>query len=105
MKFYPWTVDGNWADWSQWSACDVTCGNGKHTRIRTCTNPAPSYQGLECEGKNMDLKPCQRPLCPGTLTFPCQSWAINTIIKISNYIVLSSFYLNQFVPSAIFAAA
>ncbi|XP_060585934.1 A disintegrin and metalloproteinase with thrombospondin motifs adt-2-like isoform X2 [Ruditapes philippinarum] len=57
-------VDGSWADWSQWSACDVTCGNGNHTRTRTCTNPAPSYQGLECEGKNMDFKPCQRPLCP-----------------------------------------
>ncbi|XP_060579331.1 thrombospondin-1-like, partial [Ruditapes philippinarum] len=57
-------VDGNWADWSRWSECDVTCGNGKHTRVRTCTNPAPAYQGLQCYGNGIDSKPCQRQLCP-----------------------------------------
>ncbi|XP_060595435.1 coadhesin-like [Ruditapes philippinarum] len=57
-------VDGNWADWSSWSSCDVTCGDGKHTRIRTCTNPAPVYQGLDCKGSSSDTKPCTRPLCP-----------------------------------------
>ncbi|XP_060604031.1 thrombospondin-1-like [Ruditapes philippinarum] len=57
-------VDGNWADWSSWSSCDVTCGHGKHTRIRTCTNPAPAYKGLDCNGTNTDTKPCTRPLCP-----------------------------------------
>ncbi|XP_060585926.1 uncharacterized protein LOC132741704 isoform X2 [Ruditapes philippinarum] len=57
-------VDGSWADWSQWSACDVTCGNGKHTRLRTCTDPAPAYKGYECEGKAIDSKPCQQTLCP-----------------------------------------
>ncbi|XP_060566969.1 coadhesin-like [Ruditapes philippinarum] len=57
-------VDGNWADWSSWSSCDVTCGHGKHTRIRTCTNPAPVYQGLDCKGSSSDTKPCTRPLCP-----------------------------------------
>ncbi|XP_060579332.1 thrombospondin-2-like [Ruditapes philippinarum] len=57
-------VDGKWADWSHWSECDVTCGNGKHTRVRTCTNPAPSNQGLECNGKKTDDKPCARPSCP-----------------------------------------
>ncbi|XP_060566967.1 coadhesin-like [Ruditapes philippinarum] len=57
-------VDGNWADWSSWSSCDVTCGHAKHTRIRTCTNPAPAYKGLDCNGTNTDFKPCTRPLCP-----------------------------------------
>ncbi|XP_060555888.1 coadhesin-like [Ruditapes philippinarum] len=57
-------VDGNWADWSSWSSCDVTCGHGKHSRIRTCTNPAPAYKGLECNGTDTDFKPCTRPLCP-----------------------------------------
>ncbi|XP_060555889.1 coadhesin-like [Ruditapes philippinarum] len=57
-------VDGNWADWSSWSSCDVTCGHGKHTRIRTCTNPAPAYKGLDCNGTKSDFKPCTRPLCP-----------------------------------------
>ncbi|XP_060585941.1 hemicentin-1-like isoform X2 [Ruditapes philippinarum] len=57
-------VDGKWADWSHWSECDVTCGNGKHSRVRTCTNPAPSNQGLECTGNKVDDKPCTRPSCP-----------------------------------------
>ncbi|XP_045177493.2 hemicentin-1-like [Mercenaria mercenaria] len=57
-------VDGNWASWSSWSSCDVTCGHGIHTRIRTCTNPAPAYRGLDCNGNNTDTKPCVRPLCP-----------------------------------------
>jgi hypothetical protein len=71
MSFYlclnlsPKTVDGKWADWSHWSECDVTCGNGKHTRVRTCTNPAPSNQGLECKGKKIDDKSCTRSSCPG----------------------------------------
>ncbi|XP_053385394.1 hemicentin-1-like isoform X2 [Mercenaria mercenaria] len=57
-------VDGNWAPWSSWSSCDVTCGHGIHTRIRTCTSPAPAYRGLDCKGNNTDTKPCVRPLCP-----------------------------------------
>ncbi|XP_045179716.2 coadhesin-like isoform X2 [Mercenaria mercenaria] len=57
-------VDGNWAEWSPWSVCDVTCGQGKYTRIRTCTDPAPANQGLDCEGNATDTKPCVKPLCP-----------------------------------------
>ncbi|XP_060571136.1 semaphorin-5B-like [Ruditapes philippinarum] len=57
-------VDGNWADWSEWSACDVTCDVGIHIRKRTCTNPAPAYQGLMCVGNDTETKRCNNMLCP-----------------------------------------
>ncbi|XP_045167367.2 semaphorin-5A-like [Mercenaria mercenaria] len=57
-------VDGNWAEWSRWSSCDVTCDSGIHTRKRTCTNPAPAYHGMQCIGKDTDTKSCDNQLCP-----------------------------------------
>ncbi|XP_060551735.1 thrombospondin-1-like, partial [Ruditapes philippinarum] len=57
-------VDGNWAEWSPWSECDVTCENGIQTRKRTCTNPAPANKGLDCIGNSTDTKPCVKQLCP-----------------------------------------
>lgn len=57
-------VDGNWAEWSPWSECDVTCENGIQTRKRTCTNPAPANQGLDCIGNSTDTRQCLRQLCP-----------------------------------------
>ena len=43
-------VNGNWSPWSTWSSCSATCGGGKRTRTRTCTNPAPANGGKDCEG-------------------------------------------------------
>ncbi|XP_045208717.2 coadhesin-like [Mercenaria mercenaria] len=57
-------VDGNWAEWSQWSECDVTCETGQQTRKRTCTNPAPENKGLDCEGNSTDFKVCLKQPCP-----------------------------------------
>ncbi|XP_060579784.1 coadhesin-like [Ruditapes philippinarum] len=57
-------VDGNWARWSQWSPCDVTCENGTQTRTRTCTNPAPAQGGLDCIGSNISTISCSKELCP-----------------------------------------
>lgn len=57
-------VDGNWAEWTQWSTCDVSCGNGTQTRARSCTNPVPSNKGLDCVGKSTDSKFCVRSPCP-----------------------------------------
>ncbi|XP_045184120.2 SCO-spondin-like isoform X1 [Mercenaria mercenaria] len=57
-------VDGNWASWSPWTPCDVTCENGTQTRTRTCTDPAPAHGGLDCIGSSTDTKPCLKQLCP-----------------------------------------
>ncbi|XP_052240654.1 coadhesin-like [Dreissena polymorpha] len=57
-------VDGNWAEWSSWSTCSVTCDNGTNTRTRTCSNPSPSNGGLNCNGSAIDSKVCTMQLCP-----------------------------------------
>ncbi|WAR11228.1 ECT-like protein [Mya arenaria] len=57
-------VDGNWAAWSHWSPCDVTCGNGSNTRTRTCTDPAPANGGLNCTGADKQNRDCMLDKCP-----------------------------------------
>ncbi|KAJ8315427.1 hypothetical protein KUTeg_007577 [Tegillarca granosa] len=49
-------VDGQWGSWQSWGSCSQTCSpsgstvSGTKTRIRTCTNPAPKYDGKQCVG-------------------------------------------------------
>ncbi|XP_022809510.1 furin-like [Stylophora pistillata] len=49
---------GNSSDWSSWSECSVTCGNGIQQRTRPCT------QGSSCEGSDKETKTCSRRICP-----------------------------------------
>ena len=51
-------TDGAWAQWSNWSSCSATCGNGNMFRTRTCTDPAPQYGGQECTGSNEQSQSC-----------------------------------------------
>jgi hypothetical protein len=47
--------NGNWTDWSSWSACV----NGVKTSTRTCTNPSPNSCGKNCvadKDGNMEAK-------------------------------------------------
>ncbi|XP_044150205.1 adhesion G protein-coupled receptor B1 isoform X1 [Bufo gargarizans] len=55
-------VDGNWNEWSSWSACSTTCSNGTQKRIRECNGP--SYGGSECHGTWSDTKDCFLSQCP-----------------------------------------
>lgn len=54
-------VDGKWNTWQAWSTCSVTCGNGKKTRARTCTNPAPAHGGHTCVGDASVSHQCGHP--------------------------------------------
>ncbi|XP_045179391.2 uncharacterized protein LOC123539003 [Mercenaria mercenaria] len=58
-------VDGGWSQWSDWGSCDVTCGKGVQTRVRTCANPAPAFGGLDCVGNATDTRECTIRHCPG----------------------------------------
>lgn len=50
-------IDGGW---SAWSTCTKNCGTGIQTH--TCTNPAPQYNGKDCEGS--DWRYCNTNPCP-----------------------------------------
>ncbi|XP_052220183.1 SCO-spondin-like isoform X8 [Dreissena polymorpha] len=60
----PCPVNGAWTTWSSWLSCDVTCGNGKLTRTRTCSHPAPAHGGYNCTGDDKQTTPCTMNPCP-----------------------------------------
>lgn len=57
-------VDGGWSDWGDWGECDKPCGGGFQLKKRTCTNPAPSIGGKDCEGADGIQRPCNTQACP-----------------------------------------
>ncbi|WAR29790.1 MLP-like protein, partial [Mya arenaria] len=73
-------LDGNWADWSIWSGCDVTCGSGTQSRDRTCTNPAPEHGGLDCIGSNTETKACIMIPCPSCITLYYSSRRLEPLV-------------------------
>ena len=63
------TDDGGYTEWSSWSQCSATCGDGRHTRSRSCTNPPPSPGGKDCSqlGPDTETGECNDGGCPGIL--------------------------------------
>ncbi|XP_053388061.1 A disintegrin and metalloproteinase with thrombospondin motifs adt-1-like isoform X2 [Mercenaria mercenaria] len=57
----PCPIDGHWGGWGAWGTCSVTCGNGKESRARTCSNPQPAYGGKQCVGETSDARSCGQP--------------------------------------------
>ncbi|KAI8779431.1 hemicentin-1, partial [Biomphalaria glabrata] len=57
-------VHGNWAPWSVWGECTLTCGGGQRKRVRTCSNPAPSGSGQPCAGSGEEMEYCNTQGCP-----------------------------------------
>eukprot|EP00121_Abeoforma_whisleri_P015434 Awhi_evm1s14222 len=56
--------DGGWTQWSPFDPCSVSCGGGKQTRDRTCTNPSPANGGKSCVGDSSEEKTCNTDPCP-----------------------------------------
>ncbi|CAG5129731.1 unnamed protein product, partial [Candidula unifasciata] len=52
-------IDGSWGKWTSWTSCSVTCGTGKKSRFRTCTDPAPKHGGRFCVGDPVEWTPCE----------------------------------------------
>ena len=59
-------VDGGYSDWSEFSECSATCGEGLRIRKRSCNNPEPKNGGKNCNdlGADTDTKSCN--------SFPCR---------------------------------
>ncbi|XP_055956211.1 A disintegrin and metalloproteinase with thrombospondin motifs adt-1 [Patella vulgata] len=51
----------DWTEWSNWSSCSVTCGEGKKERSRKCSN---SKRGSDCSGNSKDTTSCTQTSCP-----------------------------------------
>ena len=71
VLLFPCLVDGKWRIWGSWSSCSVTCGSGKRSRSRLCTNPAPSNGGRACSGLKGQDQHCSKSNCPGI----CLYWS------------------------------
>ncbi|CAG2214236.1 CSMD [Mytilus edulis] len=56
-------LDGGWTDYSDWSVCSTTCGEGIQIATRTCTNPQPEDGGLDCIGDEKSTKECKLAEC------------------------------------------
>jgi len=59
----PCPVDGNWSEWTSWTACSAACGPGTQQRSRTCDAPAPANGGKDCEGDAMATRECNEEPC------------------------------------------
>ena len=58
-------VDGGWSRWGAWSQCTRTCGGGRQSRTRSCTNPPPGVGGRDCLGIRAQFRICNRNGCSG----------------------------------------
>ncbi|XP_053387285.1 coadhesin-like [Mercenaria mercenaria] len=61
---HEFVFDGAWSAWTDWGSCTVTCGGGTRTRMRTCTNPAPSNGGAICPDQSIENELCNGHACP-----------------------------------------
>ncbi|XP_067019938.1 coadhesin-like [Acropora muricata] len=59
----PCPVNGGFSEWTDFSACDKTCGPGVKKRTRTCSNPPPANEGKNCEGPADEVQDCNVTPC------------------------------------------
>ncbi|CAG2227544.1 Hemicentin-1 [Mytilus edulis] len=96
----PSPIDGNWAAWTAYGACSVTCNpsgtntNGQQVRTRNCSDPGPQWGGLQCilykshpqyggqdcQGSDSDSQTCTLSMCPidGNYT-DWSAWSVCTV--------------------------
>ena len=63
---FPCPIHGGYSQWSNFTECSVTCGGGKKTRVRTCTEPTPQHAGRNCSylGAADETRRCNTHFCP-----------------------------------------
>ena len=61
-------VDGGYSNWTKWSECSESCGDGVMTRSRQCNNPTPAGpDAKDCSdfGPSEETKKCYLTPCHG----------------------------------------
>ena len=60
-------LDGKWSRWSSWTDCSRSCGKGRQSRTRVCTNKATGklLKNGWCAGKPRQEDICADWKCPG----------------------------------------
>ena len=51
----PPAIDGDYSEWSDWTACSATCGEGYKSRSRACNDPTPENGGRSCIDQGLGL--------------------------------------------------
>ena len=60
---FPTPVPQSWADWSSWTECSRSCGEGRQTRMRECISE--NQPSLDCSGDRVQIRSCNTHHCPG----------------------------------------
>ena len=56
-------IDGQWGEWSNFTECRPSCGEGNQTRERSCNNPPPANNGSSCNGSDTEMRICHSGDC------------------------------------------
>ena len=78
------TVDGEWANWIEYSPCNATCGGGFRIIQRNCTNPKPTNGGNLCLLSNSEVpvRSNYEERCIACFNFLCNSrYSRNSMLK------------------------
>uniref|UniRef100_A0A673I7R4 Adhesion G protein-coupled receptor B N-terminal domain-containing protein n=1 Tax=Sinocyclocheilus rhinocerous TaxID=307959 RepID=A0A673I7R4_9TELE len=83
------TGDPGAEEWSQWSSCSVTCGQGSQVRTRTCVSP----YGSHCSGPLRESRVCNNTApCPGSVMI-FVSALIFPVVYLVIHLVICWFYV------------
>ncbi|EDO41854.1 predicted protein, partial [Nematostella vectensis] len=64
IAFEKATIAGGFSQWSGWSQCSESCGQGERGRTRVCNNPVPGRLGKHCAGNPREVEKCFLRHCP-----------------------------------------
>lgn len=63
---------GTWMEFSDWSSCSVTCGDGFQFRKRECLSASDKKKKISndnCIGKDTEIKTCNVTSCPSKFIY------------------------------------
>lgn len=87
MSPFSYTGDPGAEEWSQWSSCSVTCGQGSQVRTRTCVSPF----GTHCSGPLRESRVCNNTApCPGSVSQQMHSGTSCLFVELLSFFSFTS---------------